>query len=97
MARINHLMGRAARLAKMREWWREHKRGMSCVVCGENRSPCLDYHHRDRDGKKAEVGHLVRRGYSLETIRAEIAKCTCLCANCHRLFHHHTRPETRHN
>lgn len=92
--RTTNTTTRATRRERVRRWWQAYRRRLSCVVCGEDRTACLDHHHhKDREGKKAEVGRLVRAGYALSTIQAEIAKCVVLCANCHRLFHgHHTQP-----
>ena len=65
-------------------------RSGGCVECGENRLPCLDYHHRG--GKADKLGDMAHmRRFSLEKLRAEIAKCDVLCANCHRWHHWNER------
>jgi transcriptional regulator with XRE-family HTH domain len=57
--------------------------GGRCSVCGYDRYiGALQFHHRDSAEKLFGVGE---RGLtrSLETVRAEVAKCILLCANCH--------------
>ena len=54
-----------------------------CRDCGGSFPPwVMDLHHRDPGDKKFRFGG----GYTHteEAIRAEIAKCDVLCANCHR-------------
>lgn len=57
-----------------------------CVKCGETRSYVLDFHHKEKSTKDFTIGTM-KKG-SLEVIQQEIDKCVCLCANCHREFHH---------
>lgn len=56
-----------------------------CVLCGESRLPCLDFHHTDE--KTDSINLLVQRHKSVERLEAEIAKCIVVCSNCHRLIH----------
>ena len=55
-----------------------------CMDCG-GRFPavCMDFHHRNGDGKKFSFG---TRSKAL--VLEEIKKCDLICANCHRLRHH---------
>src|SRR2546425_4524317 len=53
--------------------------------CGEWRSECLQFHHRDPKQKEFNVGESIRNGVSLEKLKSEIAKCDVLCANCHAI------------
>lgn len=53
-----------------------------CSSCGESDPRVLEFHHEGN--KEAEVSRLMGRGASLDPLRAEIAKCVVLCANCHR-------------
>jgi excisionase family DNA binding protein len=57
--------------------------GGRCCICGYDRYiGALQFHHRD--GESKEFG-LADRGLtrSLDSVRAEAAKCVLLCANCH--------------
>jgi predicted HNH restriction endonuclease len=47
---------------------------------------CFEFHH-DGEEKKYSISTLAQKGYAIETIKAEIAKCVVLCANCHRIRH----------
>jgi hypothetical protein len=59
--------------------------GGKCTDCGYSHSAhALDFHHRDPSTKEFAVGSF---SGSKERLRAEIAKCDLLCANCHRLRH----------
>lgn len=62
------------------------KENVPCVDCGVVFHPvAMDWHHQDR--KEKIVGVSQMRGYSEAKIRAEIAKCVLICANCHRVRH----------
>jgi transposase len=57
--------------------------GGACVLCGYDRTlGGLHFHHRDRAQKAFALS---RQGVtrSLESARAEAAKCVLLCSNCH--------------
>lgn len=61
--------------------------GGKCQICGYNREiTALEFHHKDESQK--DFG-LSQRGLtrSWEKIKAEIAKCILVCANCHREIH----------
>jgi hypothetical protein len=56
-----------------------------CADCGGTFDPvCMDFDHRPGEVKVAEISHLIARG-AIDTIKAEIAKCDIVCANCHRV------------
>ena len=57
-----------------------------CCKCGEKRQHVLDCHHIKDSGKTDTINHMSKSA-SPETLRAELEKCVCLCANCHRDFH----------
>lgn len=54
----------------------------SCQWHGEYTACLLDFHHIDKATKAGCVSQMLD---SPDRMRAEIAKCTLLCANCHRL------------
>lgn len=57
-----------------------------CIECGNSNPIVLEFDHRN--GKKSEkycISNLVRYGFSLENIKAEIKKCDVMCANCHKI------------
>lgn len=55
-----------------------------CESCGTNDPRVMDFDHIDQSTKEAEINYLITRT-SLENLKAEIAKCRVLCANCHRI------------
>jgi hypothetical protein len=67
------------------KWFSDFKRTCKCAVCGESESCCLDFHHIKN--KRFTVSNAAKQGYSIESIKQEIAKCIVLCANCHRKHH----------
>jgi hypothetical protein len=82
-----------SRRQRLCTWANDHKRDRGCHSCSETRPACLDFHHDQRDQKSMAVTDMITNGYGRETLRAEIAKCTVLCANCHRREHYET-PDT---
>lgn len=63
----------------------EAKRG-GCTRCEESDPRCLDFHHC-RGEKEFALSRALHRGYGVERVQREIAKCDVLCANCHRKEH----------
>jgi hypothetical protein len=58
-----------------------------CTKCGWNESKAgLDAHHINPADKDIEVSKLLKLA-NQDRIRAELAKCICVCANCHRKIH----------
>lgn len=80
------------RRERLRAWWLEYKASLKCVQCGESRSPCLDFHHKNPDEKEytisAALGTFMWRK---EDVMLEVDKCIVLCANCHRMHHANER------
>ncbi len=57
-----------------------------CMDCGQKFMECaMDFDHRPDEKKIRAVSVMVLRGFPLERIIAEIAKCDLVCANCHRI------------
>jgi hypothetical protein len=81
---------KCANKQEMERYWAKREfidsQRTSCEKCGESRSYVLDFHHKNSSDKDFTIGQL-RKG-SLDIIQAEIDKCVCLCANCHREFHY---------
>ncbi len=69
------------------EWFKAIKKNSSCAQCGNNDFRVIEFHHSDGN-KEFNVSEGVMKGLSRERILAEIAKCTPLCANCHRILHY---------
>ncbi len=57
-----------------------------CVCCVEQRSETLVFHHREPDEKLFDLARSGSR--DREEIKAEIAKCDLMCANCHISLHY---------
>lgn len=59
-------------------------KGRPCMDCGGTFPPeCMDFDHRSGEAKAGNVGNLIDG--SPAKLRAEIAKCDLICANCHRI------------
>lgn len=72
----------------IRAWAYKQKRTAGgCARCDEDDPLCLDFHHTSED-KKTTVSNMISNTKPKDEIAAEIAKCTVLCANCHRRVHH---------
>jgi len=64
---------------------RSLKCGVGCKDCGGLFPPeCLEFDHLPGYEKVAGVADLINRA-PLEVVKAEIAKCDLVCANCHRI------------
>jgi hypothetical protein len=68
-----------------------------CEECGERDPRVLEYDHKDPSDKKHKVSRLIISNYSWNApvMRAEVAKCRVLCANCHR--RHTVRQQSYHS
>lgn len=56
-----------------------------CVFCGESDPICIDWHHINPQEKSFAVSFI--KGKAKEKTIAEMKKCVCICANCHRKLH----------
>ncbi|GAA0649899.1 hypothetical protein GCM10009019_10870 [Salarchaeum japonicum] len=75
------------RRARLRYWLHTYKgEECACERCGEDRPATLDFHHTGE--KTMGISRMVVRGFSRDSILAEIAECEVLCANCHREEHY---------
>mgnify|MGYP003536459623 CR=1 FL=1 len=62
-----------------------HTLKQSCVKCGENRAYVIDFHHINPSEKEFEPSQIINASSS--KLMNELAKCVCLCRNCHAEFH----------
>lgn len=74
---------RKAQRDAIREYIWDYLSTHPCVDCGESDPRVLEFDHV-RGRKKSNIGNLATQGYSIESVRREIAKCEVRCANCHR-------------
>lgn len=72
-----------ARQKRCEEWINSLK--TPCVFCGESDPVCIDWHHIDPQKKSFAISHI--KGKAKERTLAEIQKCICVCASCHRKLH----------
>lgn len=75
---------RRAAIKKIRAAILEYRQTHPCVDCGENDPIVLDFDHRIRKDKQFSIANATSITVSIETLRAEMAKCDIRCANCHR-------------
>lgn len=77
---------------KVRKQFDDYKSTLRCIKCGFSHFAALDFHHRDANEKEFSISEgLLIKGYSLDRLKLEIAKCDVLCANCHRIHHYEVR------
>lgn len=69
----------AAHKIKYRQYMYDVLSEATCADCPEDRIAALQFDHDDPKDKK----FCVSLGRGLTSIKAEIAKCTIRCANCH--------------
>jgi hypothetical protein len=75
---------------KVRKWYEGYKTTLKCARCGlsgAEQPERLHFHHRNGSDKEDNVGRMIGRGYSIEHIKREIAKCEVLCDGCHAKEH----------
>ncbi len=77
--------------AENRAWLISYLLEHPCIDCGMADIRVLEFDHRDRDTKVLAVAVLACDGYSLDRVKAEVAKCVVRCANCHRIRTHEQR------
>lgn len=82
--RVHHSKGRPKRRERAAVW--DYKTEHPCA-CGENRPPCLDFHHRNPDTKLYEISEMISASMNRNLVMLEISKCDIICANCHRIHH----------
>jgi len=80
--RRQSLDAKTKRIARDRAFVRGYLEQHPCVDCGEDDTRVLDFDHLG--AKTHDVCEMVLRGLPIEAIRAEIAACEVVCANCHR-------------
>jgi ribosomal protein L32 len=88
--------GRIQFKKRRKAWFQELKSKYKCEECGENRMPCLDFHHISPNEKTLSLSNMVRRS-SKELILNELEKCICLCKNCHAMLHWRERQANEEN
>ena len=60
--------------------------GGKCADCGwQGNQAAFQFHHADPEKKDFVIGNVANKSW--ESIKAELRKCTILCANCHVTRH----------
>ena len=67
-----------------RAWLGEYLATHPCLDCGISDIRVLEFDHRDRSTKIANVSEMVSK-QSLQRVKDEVSKCDVRCANCHRI------------
>lgn len=62
-------------------------RSKGCHLCPETDLCCLVAHHTNPTEKDFNIGDAKRDKFSPHRVRAELAKCVCVCMNCHARIH----------
>ena len=58
-----------------------------CASCGFFHPGSMDFHHINPEDKTWAIATAVSRGTSVQRLQEELAKCVCLCSNCHNILH----------
>ncbi len=74
----------------------EQAKNKPCADCKQLFPACvMDFDHLDAEQKTMTIGSISHRTHTLaavERVRQEILKCDVVCANCHRIRTHISRP-----
>lgn len=70
------------RIGKNQEYIKTLLHLKGCFDCGEKDPVVLEFDHLV--DKKFNISKMLNSGYSLQSLKKEIAKCAIRCANCHR-------------
>lgn len=83
--RRNYLRNRA-KAHSNRRWLYEYLKTKQCEWegCDVSDPDMLVFDHLSPGEKRGEVSRMAQQTYSLETLKAEVAKCRVLCANHHQ-------------
>lgn len=84
------------RKTEMRLWFREYKKTLSCIQCGQNHPATLDFHHVVRRPDNRKLRDLIQNG-TKNSILEELKRCVVLCSNCHRIHHWNERVDNHKN
>lgn len=69
----------------LREYVAELKKA-PCMDCSGTFPTCaMDFDHRPGETKVHAIHQMITRNASMVRLKAEIAKCDLVCANCHRI------------
>ncbi len=75
----------AIRRRKARHEQVDQIKNVPCADCGGRFASCaMDFDHI-KGSKSYTISQMVQRGYNMEIILKEVAKCEIVCANCHRV------------
>ncbi len=67
--------------------WDDFKRTQKCLFCPEIEPVCFDFHHIDPSQKDFNLGDMIKKQMSWDSLMEEVSKCICVCSNCHRKLH----------
>lgn len=73
----------ARRRVEAKEFLVDYLRDHPCLDCGNRDLRVLDFDHRPGAAKRNDVMRMVKDGFSIARLRAEIEKCDVRCRNCH--------------
>ena len=74
--------------------WQQHKLAIirryklmkGCKDCGyREHYYALEFDHSNPEEKVGNICHMIHRTQGWNRIKAEVAKCDVVCANCHRI------------
>jgi hypothetical protein len=61
------------------------KKRSKCTDCGNNDYRVLEFDHLPQFEKIGHIATLIRKGWTIQRLDTEIAKCDIVCANCHKI------------
>lgn len=65
-------------------WFDIYKKDFRCVICKNDDTEVLDFHHLDRKIKNHSISSMIGGCMRLQDIQAELKKCIAVCLHCHR-------------